>query len=400
MRVEHLSAADLERRTRLRRAKAFATGLLLFAAVVYLLRAADRRRRCRVGGVRRGGGRGGDDRRARRLVRGDRALPPPARAADPAHRPDPHPQGRPRVQPAVVRLRQLPVGGGRARAAGPGRGHRADRGLAGRPGERAHRRQRDRHRASGAPSRCSATTTSARWPSRRSGTRLRDAEVGPVLGRLLGQIVEDGSHHQLVDVVADRSADWLRLHEDAVLRVVQRQAPPWSPEFVDRALARKLHAELVRIADDVAADPRHPVRLALDDYLASVSRDLREDPDTDQRVREVAERLMQHDATREALGSLVGSTRLRRAQARGRAEQRAAAHDRGGDRSPRPQAAVRPADARQGRRLGRLGRRARRRHVPGPDHERRSATPSSCGTARRPPAGSSWWPAATCSSSG
>ena len=142
------------------------------------------------------------------------------------------------------------------------------------------------------------------------GTRLRDAEVGPVLGRLLGQIVEDGSHHALVDVVADRSAVWLRLHEDAVLSVVQRQAPAWSPEFVDRALARKLHEELVRIADDVAADPRHPVRLAVDNYLASVSRDLREDPDTDQRVRDVAERLMQHDATREALGSLVGSTRL------------------------------------------------------------------------------------------
>src|SRR3954449_11004247 len=58
--------------------------------------------------------------------------------------------------------------------------------------------------------------------------RLRDAQVGPGLGRLLGQVVEDGSHHALVDVVAQRTADWLQENRAVVVGIVQSEAPAWS----------------------------------------------------------------------------------------------------------------------------------------------------------------------------
>ena len=139
--------------------------------------------------------------------------------------------------------------------------------------------------------------------------RLRDAQVGPVLGRLLGQVVEDGSHHALVDVIAQRTAAWLHENRDVVIRIVENEAPAWSPAFVDRALARRVYAELLRVTEQVVVNPRHPLRVALDRWLATLATDLREDPDTSRRLQELALRLFDHDATREALSTLVGATR-------------------------------------------------------------------------------------------
>ena len=141
------------------------------------------------------------------------------------------------------------------------------------------------------------------------GQRVRTADIAPVLGRLLGQVVDDGSHHQLVDVTAERTARWLRSHSAEVIAVIESQAPSWSPAFVDRALARRVHAELLRISEEVVADPHHRIRIALDRYLTGLAADLRDDPETGLRLQALAIRLVDHPATREALGTLVGATR-------------------------------------------------------------------------------------------
>ncbi|MEO6821925.1 MAG: DUF445 domain-containing protein, partial [Candidatus Nanopelagicales bacterium] len=139
--------------------------------------------------------------------------------------------------------------------------------------------------------------------------RLATADVAPVLGRLLGKVVADGSHRALIDVAANRTAQWLRDNETIVIAVVEQQAPEWSPTFVDRVLARRIHKELVRISANVAADPVHPLRLMFDKYLIGLGGDLEHDPDTAAQLRALATRLFEHAATREAVGTLVGATR-------------------------------------------------------------------------------------------
>lgn len=139
--------------------------------------------------------------------------------------------------------------------------------------------------------------------------RLATADVAPVLGRLLGKVVADGSHRALVELVAHRTAIWLRENEAVVIAVVEQQAPEWSPTFVDKVLARRIHKELVRISANVAADPEHQLRLMLDHYLIGLAGDLEHDPDTADQLRALANRLFEHAATREAVGSLVGATR-------------------------------------------------------------------------------------------
>lgn len=141
------------------------------------------------------------------------------------------------------------------------------------------------------------------------GRRLRDAPVGPILGRLLGQVVADGSHHALVDVTAERTTAWLHANRAMVIELIAGEAPAWSPAFVDRALARRVYAELLRISEQVVVNPKHPLRQAIDRWLARLAQDLREDGDTAARLRELTNRLLDHAATREAFGTLAGATR-------------------------------------------------------------------------------------------
>lgn len=140
-------------------------------------------------------------------------------------------------------------------------------------------------------------------------TRLRDADVAPTLGRLLEQVVADGAHRPLVDVVARRTAAWLHDNPDTVVTVIQAQAPEWSPAFVDRALARRVYAELVRISAAAADDPDHALRRTLDGYLARLAQDLQHDPDTAQRLRTLTSRIADHPATRDAVATMVAGVR-------------------------------------------------------------------------------------------
>ena len=139
--------------------------------------------------------------------------------------------------------------------------------------------------------------------------RLAEVPVGPALGRLLGEVVADRAHHRLVDLVAAAADDWLRGNRDTVVDVVARQAPAWSPEFVDRRVAAKVYTELCRVAADVRADPEHPVRTTLDRMLARFAADLREDPATIARASQVLTALLAEPEVRRALGDLVGAAR-------------------------------------------------------------------------------------------
>jgi uncharacterized membrane-anchored protein YjiN (DUF445 family) len=139
--------------------------------------------------------------------------------------------------------------------------------------------------------------------------RLAEVPVGPALGRLLGDAVSDGAHHRLVDLVAGAADDWLRANRDTVVEVVVRQAPSWSPEIVDRAVAARVYAELLRFTGDVRVNPDHAVRTALDRLLLDFAEDLRTDPATMERVTGVLSGLLDEPEVRRAFGDVIAAGR-------------------------------------------------------------------------------------------
>ncbi len=114
--------------------------------------------------------------------------------------------------------------------------------------------------------------------------RVERTEVSPALGHLLGQVVADGAHTGIVDVLADRMYAWVVTNRGPIIGLVTNQAPTWTPRFVDGVVGDKIHLELVRFLAAVRDDPDHEVRLAIDRMLVQFADDLRTNPGTRERV--------------------------------------------------------------------------------------------------------------------
>lgn len=139
--------------------------------------------------------------------------------------------------------------------------------------------------------------------------RAAVTDVSRPLGRLLGQVVADGGHHGLVDVIVESTWTWIKDNRETVLRVVKGQAPTWSPTFVDDAVSRRVYDEVLRTAAEVRADPHHRIRATFDRLLAQLAVDLQQDPDTIARVQRAKDGLLTHPEARRVLDDLWSSLR-------------------------------------------------------------------------------------------
>ncbi|MFF5986062.1 DUF445 domain-containing protein [Prauserella flavalba] len=133
--------------------------------------------------------------------------------------------------------------------------------------------------------------------------RVVDRDWGPPLGKLLEQVLTDGAHYRLVDLMCDRAYEWVRTNHATVLRVVSDRAPSWSPKFVDEMLADKVYGEVLAFAWAVKTDVNHPMRLALDKFLGEFAQDLQKDPETMARAEQVKQQLIQHPEVQKLIGS-------------------------------------------------------------------------------------------------
>ncbi|WP_109474055.1 DUF445 domain-containing protein [Ornithinimicrobium cavernae] len=159
--------------------------------------------------------------------------------------------------------------------------------------------------------------------------RVRSEPLSPLAGNLLEQVVADQAHHGLVDIGFRELHSWLAAHPEDVRRIIGARAPWWSPSWVDDMVVGRIYSELVAWAREVAGDPQHRIRQALDSYLADLARDMQHDADTMASAERLKERLLDHpqvapslvavwDAVKvvllEQLGDPLGQLRTRLAQ--------------------------------------------------------------------------------------
>ncbi len=122
--------------------------------------------------------------------------------------------------------------------------------------------------------------------------RLRQEPVAPVLGALLGEVVEEASHVGLVDLALEEGHRWLTGHADTFIDVVSERAPWWAPPRLNDAVTQRLHLEAVRWVDDIRRDPHHHARYALDSLLRQLAEDLQHDVGTQERAERLKQRLL------------------------------------------------------------------------------------------------------------
>jgi uncharacterized membrane-anchored protein YjiN (DUF445 family) len=124
--------------------------------------------------------------------------------------------------------------------------------------------------------------------------RLIHEPLSPVVGHLLESVVQDGAHHGLVDIALVEGHAWLRAHQDAVASIVSDRAPWWTPAWLDEKVIARVHHEALAWVADVRDRPNHPARKALDDLLAQLALDLQHDLDTIARAEALKVRVMTH----------------------------------------------------------------------------------------------------------
>ncbi len=108
--------------------------------------------------------------------------------------------------------------------------------------------------------------------------RFLDEPISPLAGSLLKEVIEDGAHHGLVDLVLEEAHRWLGTNEATFFDVVAERAPWWAPDALNERVIHRLHTELLAWIEDIRDDPYHRSRLALDRLLRELADDLLHDP--------------------------------------------------------------------------------------------------------------------------
>ncbi len=139
--------------------------------------------------------------------------------------------------------------------------------------------------------------------------KLIERPIGPPLGTVLEGVLADGAHHRLVDLFCDRAYDWVTGNHDMVLRVVHDRAPSWSPRFVDDLVADRVFLEIQTFAWAVKTDPEHPMRKAVDRFLAEFATDLQHDDDTIARAERVKQQIIAHPNVQKFIGQAWGTVK-------------------------------------------------------------------------------------------
>jgi len=139
--------------------------------------------------------------------------------------------------------------------------------------------------------------------------KLVERPIGPPLGTVLEGVLADGAHHRLVDLFCDRAYDWVTGNHDMVLRVVHERAPSWSPRFVDDLVADRVFLEIQTFAWAVKTDPEHPMRKAVDRFLAEFATDLQHDDDTIARAERVKQQIIAHPNVQKFIGQAWGTVK-------------------------------------------------------------------------------------------
>ena len=134
--------------------------------------------------------------------------------------------------------------------------------------------------------------------------RLAAEPVSPLTGHLLADVVQDRLHQQLVDILIAEAHLWLLDNPRTFMAIVAERAPSWAPSWVNDIVTDRVHTEAVTWVRAVRDDPQHRVRLAVDELLAGLARDLQEDPATMAKAEALKERLLSHPQTTDTVLAL------------------------------------------------------------------------------------------------
>lgn len=139
---------------------------------------------------------------------------------------------------------------------------------------------------------------------------LLEPEWGPAIGRVGARLVAADQQRAAVDAVLERAEGWLVAHPEAFGSMVSSRLPKWMPGFVGGLVDDRAYREVLAFARSVRDEPHHPLRVAIDGWLADLADDLQHDPAMIARVERLKADLVDSPRLREFAGEVWGSVKV------------------------------------------------------------------------------------------
>ena len=137
--------------------------------------------------------------------------------------------------------------------------------------------------------------------------KLVATHKSPVVGTLLAEIVADGAHRRLVDLVIAEAYLWLDRNPQVIHELVGQRTPEWMPRFINDSVAGRLQREVLGWVADVRDNRDHKARQALDTWLLELAADLQRDTSIAKRTEDVLDDLLLQEGVVHSVLDLWGS---------------------------------------------------------------------------------------------
>jgi uncharacterized membrane-anchored protein YjiN (DUF445 family) len=136
--------------------------------------------------------------------------------------------------------------------------------------------------------------------------RVRATPVAPLVGRAIDLAMEGGHHQKLFDAMMTGLGSFIEENRATFRARLEHESPWWVPESIDDRLFAKIYGAVRGFLADVGNDSNHELRQAMDARVASFADRLRSDPTLLAKGEELKVELLAHPDVRAWLGSLWG----------------------------------------------------------------------------------------------
>jgi uncharacterized membrane-anchored protein YjiN (DUF445 family) len=124
-------------------------------------------------------------------------------------------------------------------------------------------------------------------------SRLRRTEISPLLGHALASAINEDRHVPMLEAAIRWTARALDANEQLIREMVRKKAN-WMLKLagLDERLANAVIDGLRKLTVEMSTDPAHPVRVKIEEALASLANDLQTRPETRERVESIKDQLL------------------------------------------------------------------------------------------------------------
>jgi uncharacterized membrane-anchored protein YjiN (DUF445 family) len=139
--------------------------------------------------------------------------------------------------------------------------------------------------------------------------RIRATPVAPLMGRAIDLAIEGGHHQRLLDSVLKGLGHFMEENRATFRARLEHESPWWIPERIDDRLFAKIYGAVHSFIADVGSDANHELRQSIDGRVAAFATRLRSDPVLLAKGEELKTELLAHPDVRAWLGSLWGEVK-------------------------------------------------------------------------------------------